>query len=148
MTMNDAARYACDNCKDRGWIKVGDYIERPLSTKYLVTRWIPCQQCHAALKNPRSEPMSIAATNYVPKGVKPTPIPGNNYCGFCNGKARKIVEVPIGNGTVEVENPCFRCEAILFFPFSAYPIQGPKFDFARDLIEANYAPRRRNPRIL
>jgi hypothetical protein len=147
--MSAAVRYACDNCHDRGWIKVGNYIERSYSTKYLLSRWIPCEHCQAALKNPRPERMSIGATNHIPYGVKPIPIPGNNYCGFCNGKAHKVVSVSIvpDRDPVEVEQPCFRCEAILFFPFSAYPVQGPKFDFARDLIEANHAPRRRNPRI-
>jgi len=37
--------------------------------------------------------------------------------------------------------------AILSWTLCAFPVAGVKFDFARDLIEANYAPRRRNPRI-
>jgi hypothetical protein len=53
MHTNAAAQYACDNCKDRGWIKDGTYAERPYSgTIILIIRWLPCEHCHAALSNP------------------------------------------------------------------------------------------------
>ena len=142
--MHDAARFDCSNCNDRGWIKDGTYAERPYSsTRFLVTRWLPCEHCHAALTNPRPESMNVVGTGVIPSGVKPVPIPPRSSCGT----AHKIVSVLIGDGEVEVEIPCFHCQALIFWPLCATKPHGPKFDFARDLIEANRPPRRPNPRI-
>ena len=48
---------------------------------------------------------------------------------------------------VEVDEPCFQCESLLFAPACLYPIKRPGFDFARDLTEMNHAAPRPNPRI-
>jgi hypothetical protein len=146
--MNDVARYGCSNCKDRGWIKTATYAERPYSTQYLVTRWLPCEHCEAALMIPRPENMQVSATSYVPPGVKPVPIGTLNHCGNCRNNAHKVVDVAIGPGHVKVEIPCFHCEALMFWPMCAAPPVGPKFDFALDLEEANRPEPRPNPRII
>jgi hypothetical protein len=86
--MNAMAQYAGSDCGDLGWIKQGTYIERPYSTAYLVTRYIPCEHCHAALTNPRPDSMSVVA-NAVPTSIKPIAIPGRNNCGHCQAEDTK-----------------------------------------------------------
>jgi hypothetical protein len=91
--------------------------------------------------------MNVLSVKEFPSGIKPFAIPPRTGCGHCRGRAHTNVDVPVGAGTVQVEIPCLRYDAILNWPLCAFPVTGVKFDFARDLVEANYAPRRRNPRI-
>jgi hypothetical protein len=148
--MSAADLYACSNCKDLGWVKTATYVERPYSgTILLITNWLPCETCNMALAKPRPEPMDVRGVKEVevPYGIKPRALPPRTGCHFCKGRAHTIVEVPVGAGHVSIELPCLKCDTILNWPMCAAPVPGVGFDFAKDLIEASYAPRRRNPRI-
>jgi hypothetical protein len=91
--------------------------------------------------------MDVRHVKEAPYGVKPRALPPRTGCHLCKGRGHTVVEVSVGSGTVECQLPCLSCDTILTWPLCERPTAGIKFDFARDLIEANYAPRRRNPRI-
>jgi hypothetical protein len=146
--MSAAVRFDCDDCKDMGWIRQGLYAERPFSgTIILILNWLPCEKCHAALSKPRPESMDVRHVKAVPHGTKLRALPPRTGCHLCKGRGHTVVEVPVGAGTVECQLPCLSCDTILTWPMCERPTAGIKFDFDKDLTEASYAPRRRNPRI-
>jgi hypothetical protein len=150
----DSVPYPCERCGDRGWVDFGDVIRRPLGHSLAVIWAAPCLTCRKwqgtqqpALELRPASTEEVDACNggriLVPRQC--------NCSGF--GRRNTMVIHPCG-AHIPISKPCLTCDGILTAPQvpGLLPPSGARFDFGRDIIEADLEgvnrARWRNPRIL